>query len=109
MNKKDEMEAIEFNKEDADSKNDEKIKDVKSFKWDGKAKEGLFEELLNSNLSEDEEEKMVKKFAAVGMSFRTIVSGPFKKYTEVISFEPRDPEDTWVQYKQYKEYMGREK
>lgn len=71
------------------------------FKWDGIVRAGVFAKLIEANLSEAEEKKWVEKFAEAGLAFQHIIE-PVEVDKEVATDEPRDPEDTWLQYKQYK-------
>lgn len=74
------------------------------FQWDGVVCEGLFAQLASAGLSEAEEEMWVKKFAEKGLAFRTTFV-PFRLDEEVVVKGGRDPEDTWIQYKQIKKYL----
>jgi len=56
------------------------------FQWDGVLREGLFGELMDANLSAEEEDKWAREFAGKGLAYRTILK-PKKSYTEVIKLK----------------------
>lgn len=73
-----------------------------NFKWDGVVRAGLFSKLVEANISELEEKKWVKKFAKEGLAFQ-VITDPISVDKEVVTDGPRDPDDTWIQYKQFKD------
>lgn len=74
------------------------------YQWDGVLREGLFKEVLRANLDEKEEEMWVKKFAELGLAFRTIL-GPPRTDAEVIIKAGMNPEATYRQYLSFKEHL----